>query len=134
MSEPMETRRELRYRLEVPALFTWQSANHKCFQGEGSTRDISALGAFIVTSTCPPPETPVQVEVVLPSLTGRKSGIRIRGEARVIRIEHPTGGRRENGFAVAREDRDQWSLAVAEDDSDFVPASDATRRDRQVNS
>jgi hypothetical protein len=122
----MELRRELRYRLEVPALFTWQSAHHKHLRGEGTTRDISALGAFIVTSTCPPPETQVQVEVGLPSLTVRKSGIRIKGEARVIRVEHPAGSDGENGFAVVREDMDQWSLAMPQDDSDFIPAVDAT--------
>ena len=122
----MEMRRELRYHLDVPALFSWQSESHKHFQGEGTTRDLSALGAFIMTSTCPPPRTQVQVEVVLPSLTGRKSGVRIRGEARVIRVEHPAGGHGESGFAVAREDMDQWNLAIAEDDSDFIPTVHVT--------
>jgi len=128
----MEMRRELRYRLDVPALFSWQSARHKHLHGEGTTRDLSALGAFIVTSTCPPPETPVQVEVVLPSLTGRNSGIRIKGEARVIRVEHPSGGHREDGFAVVRDDLDQWSLAMAADDSEFVPAVDVTIAEKRT--
>jgi hypothetical protein len=131
----MEMRRELRYRLDVPVLFSWQGARHKHLHGEGATRDLSALGAFIVTSTCPPPETPVQVEVVLPSLTGRNSGIRIKGEARVIRVEHPSGSHRENGFAVVRDDMDQWSLAMAADDSEFIPPMDvAISENRTANS
>src|ERR1700686_955890 len=107
MGDPMEMRRELRYRLDVPAVFCWESTHHRRLQGEGITRDVSVLGAFIVTATCPPVESPVQVEVVLPSLDGMKSGIRIKGEARVIRVEHPSGGQGENGFAVVREDLNQ---------------------------
>ena len=44
-------------------------------------------------------EIPVQIEFVLPFLTfmGSKMDIRIRGEARAIRVEHPSGGRGENG-------------------------------------
>ena len=50
----MEMRREMRYRLDAQALFSWESAQHTRLQGEGVTRDISVFGAFIVTPTCPP--------------------------------------------------------------------------------
>jgi hypothetical protein len=70
LGAPMELRREIRYRLDAPALFYWESAQHKRLRGEGVTRDISVFGAFILTPTCPPIDVPIQVEVVLPSLTG----------------------------------------------------------------
>ena len=93
-----------RYRLDIPALFSWKNAQHwRPLYAEGITRDISVLGAFIVTATCPPVETQVEVEVVLPSLHGKKSVVRIKGQARVIRVEHRCGDRGENGFAVVRE-------------------------------
>ena len=120
----MEMRRELRYRLGAPALFFWQSAHHRRLRGEGSTRDVSVLGAFIVTATCPPVETPVQVELVLPSPMGTKTDIRIRGEARVIRVEHPSGGQGENGFAVVREDLNHWGLATSQTESEASVAGD----------
>jgi hypothetical protein len=120
----MEMRRELRYRLVVPVLFSWESAHHKKLYGEGITRDISVLGAFIAAPTCPPVETLVQVEVVLPSLAGMKSQVRIKGEAQVIRVDHPSGGQGQNGFAVVREDSNQWSLALTRDDSEVCRAVD----------
>ena len=122
----MEMRRELQYRLNAPALFVWQSAHDRRLRGEGSARDVSVLGAFIVTATCPPVETPVHVEFVLPFLTlmGTKTDIRIRGEARVIRVEHPSGGQGQNGFAVVREDLNHWGLATSQTESEASVAGE----------
>ena len=64
-------------------------------QGEGITRDIGLEGVFIFTATYPPVETIIQLEVLLPPLTGAKANIRIKGEARVLRVEP----RREKGVA-----------------------------------
>jgi hypothetical protein len=100
----MEMRRESRYRLDAPVLFSWQNAQRDQVQGEGVTRDISVLGAFIVTPQCPPLDVPVQVEVVLPSLTGIKPIIRVSGSARVRRVEHTPEAGGENGFAIVSED------------------------------
>src|SRR5258708_35932456 len=79
---PMELRRELRYRLDAPAFFSWESEGHKRPQAEGITPDISVFGAFIVTATCPPVDIPIPVEGVLPSLTGLKAVVRVSGAAR----------------------------------------------------
>src|ERR1700676_3023567 len=108
----MELRRELRYRLDAPAFFFWESAEHKRFQSEGITRDISVFGAFIVTATCPPVDAPIQVEVVLPSLTGLKPVIRVSGAARVLRVDHSSNGEGENGFAVVSEDFSRWTMST----------------------
>ena len=109
---PMEMRREIRYRLDAPALFTWESAHRKCLQGEGITRDISVFGAFILTPTCPPIDVPIQVEVVLPSLTGLKPVVRVSGAARVLRVDHSSKGEEENGFAVVSEDFSRWTMST----------------------
>lgn len=97
-------RKGIRYRLEASALFSWESPQHERLQGAGITRDISVFGGFILTRSCPPVETPVEFEIVLPSLSGLMPAIRIKGEARVLRIERCSGGRVENGFAVLSED------------------------------
>jgi hypothetical protein len=109
---PMEMRKEIRYRLDAPALFSWESAQHKRLQGEGITRDISVFGAFIVTPTCPPVDVPIQVEVVLPSLTGPRPVIRVSGSARVLRVDHSSNGDGENGFAVVSEDFSRWTMST----------------------
>jgi hypothetical protein len=114
-----EMRKEIRYRLEAPAIFTWENFQNKRLQGEGLTRDISLLGAFIVTPTCPPNMSVMRVEVALPSLTGIETGFRILGRARVVRVDHLSGGRGENGFAVVRDDLSNWSLSTVGADFDW---------------
>jgi hypothetical protein len=117
----MEMRKELRYQLDAPALFSWARVQHQRLLGEGITRDVSVLGAFIWTPTCPPVAAPVQVEVLLPSFNGLKSVFRMEGEARVIRVDHPSGSRRGNGFAVVREDQHYWCLTKRQKDSEACP-------------
>ena len=117
MDVPMEMRREIRYRLDAPALFTWESGHHECLQGEGITRDISVFGAFILTPTCPPVDVPIQVEVVLPSLTGLKPVIRFNGTARVLRVDHSSNGEGENGFVVVSEDFSRWTITMSQNEA-----------------
>jgi hypothetical protein len=107
---PMEMRKDLRYRLDAPAVFSWEGARHRRLQGEGITRDISVQGAFILTATMPPPECAVQVDLLLPSLTGLMTTMRITGKARVIRVEHPSTETWIHGFAVVTDDLNQWDL------------------------
>jgi hypothetical protein len=106
----MDMRKEIRYRLEAPAIFTWENFQHKRLQGEGVTRDISLLGAFILSATCPPNLTTVRVEVALPSVIGIEADIRIIGEAQVVRVEHCYGDLGENGFALVPSDLNNWRL------------------------
>ena len=121
----MEMRNEIRYRLDAPAVFSWQGAHHRRFQGEGITRDISVQGAFILTATMPPSDCPVQVDLLLPSLTGMKGMMRITGKARVIRLEHPSSDTWIHGFAVVTDDLNQWGLMAMQGESEvaLVPAA-----------
>ena len=109
----MEMRKEMRYRLDARASFSWDSVHYKSLRGEGITRDVSVPGAFIQSSTCPPVDAPVRVEIFLPCLMGTKE-IRIAGRARVIRVEHRCDGRGKNGFAVVREDCHSWIVATSQ--------------------
>jgi len=115
----MEMRKEIRYRLDAPAVFSWDGARHRRLQGEGITRDISVQGAFILTATMPPPNCPVQVDLLLPSLTGVKGMMRITGKARVIRLEHPSSDTWIHGFAVVTDDLHQWGLMSMQGDSEI---------------
>ena len=111
-------RKEVRYRLDAPAVFSWEGARHRRLQGEGITRDISVQGAFILTATMPPSDCPVQVDLLLPSLTEEKGMMRITGKARVIRVEHPSSDTWIHGFAVVTDDLHQWGLMTMQDDSE----------------
>ena len=116
----MEMRRDLRYRLDAPAVFSWEGARHKRFQGEGITRDVSVQGAFILTATMPPPKCPIQVDLLLPSLAGMQATMRITGKARVIRVEHPSSDTWIHGFAVVTDDLNQWGLLTIEDEPEIT--------------
>ena len=120
MGVPMEMRKEIRYRLDAPAVFSWEGVRHKRFQGEGVTRDISVQGAFILTATMPPPDCPIQVDLLLPSLTGMKTMMRITGKARVIRVEHPSSDAWIHGFAVVTDDLNQWGLVPMQGESEIA--------------
>jgi hypothetical protein len=96
----VERRKHIRYRLDFPAIFSWESSQRSRLQGEGITRDIGLEGVFIFTATYPPVETIIQLEVLLPPLTGAKATIRIKGEARVLRVEPRREKGVTGGFAV----------------------------------
>jgi hypothetical protein len=115
----MEMRKEIRYRLDAPAVFSWAGARHRRFQGEGITRDISVQGAFILTATMPPPDCPVQVDLLLPSLTGMKDIMRISGKARVIRVVHLASDTWVHGFAVVTDDLHRWGLVTMQSESEI---------------
>jgi hypothetical protein len=113
-----ELRKEIRYRLGTLAVFTWEGANRRRLKGEGMTRDISVQGAYVLTATSPPAGCVVRLDLMLPPLAGPNTAMRITGEARVIRVEHPAGRDGTNGFAVVTDDLNQWGLVAAPSESE----------------
>lgn len=115
----MEMRKDIRYRLDAPAVFSWQGGRRGRFQGEGITRDVSVQGAFILSATLPPPDCPIQVDLLLPSLTGISAVMRITGRARVTRVEDAAGDSWIRGFAVVTDEEHQWGLQTMQSESQF---------------
>jgi hypothetical protein len=97
---PMERRTQDRYLLSARAVFSWEGPEQKRFEGDGVTRDISIAGAFILTRSCPPTHSTVQVELFLPPFHGTVATVRMRAEARVLRVEYGPPGEQQSGFAV----------------------------------
>lgn len=116
----MEMRKEIRYRLDAPAVFTWEGVGHRRFQGEGITRDVSIQGAFILTATMPPSDCTIQLDLLLPSLAGMKSMMRVTGKARVLRLERRSSDIWIHGFAVVTDDLNQWGLMPMQAESEFA--------------
>jgi hypothetical protein len=115
----VERRKHIRYRLDLPAIFSWESSQRSRLQGEGITRDIDLEGVFIFTATCPPVETTIQLEVLLPPLTGAKATIRIKGEARVLRVEPRREKGVTGGFAVLSDGFNLYPPATDKTKSEF---------------
>ena len=51
--------------------------------------------------------------------------VRIKGEARVVRVDHPGGGQGENGFAVVSMDLRRWSVAAVDNNFPVNVAEEA---------
>jgi hypothetical protein len=88
-------------------------------QGEGITRDIGLFGVFVFTPTCPPVETTIQLEVLLPPFTEAKATVRIKGEARVVRVEPRREKGVTGGFAVLSDGFNLYPPATDETKSEF---------------
>jgi hypothetical protein len=97
-----ELRNRVRYRLSANAFFAWEGARHGRLLGEGVTRDISLNGVFIFTRTCPPVGATLELDILLfPTPGNGARSVRIKTEARVIRVEHSTS---TEGFAAVSQD------------------------------
>jgi hypothetical protein len=61
-------------------------------EGEGLTRDVSEVGAYVLTERCPPLQTEVEIEIGVPPLHGAPKTW-LRGIMQVLRVEAgPRGG------------------------------------------
>lgn len=86
-----EKRTVRRYRLSLPAIFSWvDGEKHTC---GGFTRDVSTNGAFVLCSEPVPANTVVEMEILLPT-SGELPGTAVRAKAQVLR-------NKAIGFAVA---------------------------------
>jgi hypothetical protein len=91
-------RASIRFPLEAPVTFSWRDENGSHQHGEGSSRDISEVGAFVFAVVCPPVGSGVELRI---PLEGLPDTTRIDLAGRVIRIEQDDDGK-GSGFAVFR--------------------------------
>ena len=96
----MDRRTDVRYQLSARVVFSWEGPEKKRYEGEGVTRDISTKGAFILTRSCPPAHSVVQVELFLPPFHGTLATARMRAQVQVLRVEQGSPGDQQCGFAV----------------------------------
>jgi hypothetical protein len=97
-SSPVERRNAIRYRLDTPVVFRWQDDSGTRLEGEGVTRDLSEVGAYVFTQKCPPPQTEVEIEIVVPTLHGAPKAW-LKGIMQVLRVEAGPGD--GFGFSLA---------------------------------
>lgn len=99
MDGPRHTRKVIRFPLEARTLFWWMDRGmvRRC---EGRTRDISEDGAFVFSSTCPPPGIQVGFKVFLPGLPGIERKTRMEADGQVVRVEQARGREECEGFAI----------------------------------
>jgi hypothetical protein len=99
LEAPVEMRKAVRYRLQLPVLFSWSDSEGKVKKSGGFTRDISTRGLYIVAETSPRAGAALECEVLLPiSKNTRLGGVRLVAMGNVVRSG---GGNEHHGFAVA---------------------------------
>jgi hypothetical protein len=95
----MERRKATRYRVNASACYWWQRAEGTLEEAQGSLRDISDRGVFIIAKDLPPAGALVQLEVRLPVVAGASTSAHLHGEGKVVRTDGPGG--EQSGFAAA---------------------------------
>jgi hypothetical protein len=96
---PRQPRKAIRFPLEAPIAFRWADSGIEK-RGEGRTHDISEVGAFILSSICPPVGTEISFKIFLPVLPGFEPKTRVEAVGRVLRVEQARGLEGREGFAV----------------------------------
>jgi hypothetical protein len=99
IEESSERRRTTRYGIEARVIFNWGTSQAESCPFEGTTRDISLAGAFILAATCPPLDSMLEMEVALPSRDGASRYV-IRSWMTVLRVEHDPADAGPIGFAA----------------------------------
>jgi PilZ domain len=94
-----ERRNSIRYRVTAQAIFRWKTSRRAHYRGEGTTRDISVTGVYVSTATCPPEDSIIQIDVVLPPPFS-KVKTRIKAEMKVLRVEHNVADAGLSGFSA----------------------------------
>jgi|ERR1700727_2946056 hypothetical protein len=95
----IERRKAVRYRMRAPVVFRWKGSRAEDFYGEGTTLNISVSGVCISTPTCPPANSTVYVEVILPRLNSPLK-TRIKAEMKVVRVKNEGNGDGQPGFSA----------------------------------
>src|ERR1700686_82326 len=97
--QSVERRTAIRYRMSTSVMFRWKRPDNQCFQAEGVTRDMSVEGVFVLTSTPPPVNALIHMEVTLP-LSDGASKAQMKSEMRVLRLDHDIAGTGRSGFSA----------------------------------
>ena len=92
-------RKEHRYTIAAKVWFSWQTTEDgRWLKGEGTTRDVSGNGLFVLTDTVPEAGASIRVTVVMPALK-MIHPITFHGYGKVVRVESEAGW--FFGFAAA---------------------------------
>ena len=101
----IERRTRTRFQLVFPVIFHWSDGTEHC--AVGYCRNIGLGGILIVSNSCPPLDTKVEIDVVLPAFDRAPSEILFRHTGRLVRTQvcdellgFALAGRFDNDYAI----------------------------------
>jgi hypothetical protein len=95
----VQPRKDNRYQIGVPVIFSWKDVNEVRQQAVGLSRDISVRGAFVFTTSPPPLEARVKLKICLPLVGEAVQPAHFYGQGKVVRVDIADGETR-GGFAM----------------------------------
>jgi PilZ domain-containing protein len=101
----IERRTRNRFRLVLPVVFHWNDGTER--SGVGYCRNIGLGGLFIIASSCPPVDTELRIDVVVPAFDPEPKEILFHHTGQVVRIQ---AAEELFGFAVAGQFKDDNTL------------------------
>jgi PilZ domain len=99
MGSGRPARNYMRYPVEAPVFFRWKDAGGNEHQGEGTSRDISEAGAFVLTAVSPPPGADIELRISFPAVPDAMTAVPMQIDGRVLRVEEIAAGGEIGGFA-----------------------------------
>ena len=96
----IESRRAVRYALEVDVHYTWTERGVK-HEARGRTRDMSPKGAFVVAPLCPPQGSLITMSFLMPAIGCESQSVQVQAESKVVRVDLGQRAGRPPGFSVA---------------------------------
>jgi len=96
----MNLRKSNRYVLSCPAQYQWVSAEGLTQNSSGITRDVGIGGVFVRADRSPPVGAKVELSIALPNCEDTGTGMRLRGEGKVLRVDQQSAAC-SGGFAVS---------------------------------
>jgi hypothetical protein len=106
-------RKSMRYPVEAQVYFSWSDAEGKHCYGEGTSRDISETGTFVLASICPPLGVSVELRISFIALPNPARILHMNAGGEVLRVEPTTSGDGLTGFAVST----SRAILLEDDDS-----------------
>jgi hypothetical protein len=91
----------MRYPVEAQVSFSWSDAEGKHCCGEGTSRDISEMGTFVLAPVCPPLGVSVELRISFNALPHPDRILHMNADGEVLRIERTPSGDGMKGFAVS---------------------------------
>jgi hypothetical protein len=94
----------MRYPVEARVSFSWNDGDGNQCHGEGTSRDISETGTFVLAPACPPVGAKVELGIFFVALPNPTRTLHMELEGQVLRVEQTPGGSGDIGFAVLTQD------------------------------
>lgn len=98
----MDLRKLLRVPVAVSAVVSWADPTGRLQRTSAVTKDMSSKGMFLFSDSPPPVGSSIQLEIPLPLLRYAETSVRVKADAKVVRIQPPLQGEEDlsSGFAV----------------------------------